>query len=433
VNYTLLERYNFTATIRGDKSTRFAKNHRWSYFPSVGVSWNINEESFLRNVKTLSNLKLRLTYGTVGNQEIGDYEYAQTFTASMYNGKIAYSQTNLGDKNLKWETTVQYNAGIDVELFNNRLSFVADAYGKKTSDLLLNIPVDPSLAVKTQLINVGNVTNRGFEFSVQVVALERKNIRWSVSANIAHNTNKITDMGNKEQIVLGSDGEEILKVGESLGSFYGLLFDGIVQKGEDVSLLPKTAYGTAQPGDIKIADISGPNGIPDNKIDSYDRTVLGNIQPDIIYGFSTTLNYRGFDLFIALQGSHGNRLYNHLRRYLESPTDCYNASAALLNSWTEEKPSNALPGLANITNDRSYSFLDSRYVEDASFLRLKNITLGYTVKLPSIAAQLRVFASAQNLFVITGYKGYDPEVSIGIDFGTYPTARTFSVGTRVTF
>jgi TonB-linked SusC/RagA family outer membrane protein len=433
VNYTLLERYHLTATVRGDKSTRFANNYRWGYFPSVGLSWNINEESFLKNVKTLNNLKLRLSYGTVGNQEIGDYEYAQTFTASMYDGKIAYSRTNLGDKNLKWETTVQYNAGIDVELFNNRLSIVADAYDKKTSDLLLAIPVDPSLGVKTQLVNVGNVTNRGFEFSVHAVAFERKGIKWSVSANIARNINKITDMGGREQFVLGNNGEEILKVGESLGSFYGFKFDGIVQKGEDVSLLPKNSYGTAQPGDIKIADTGGPDGTPDHEINSYDRVVLGNTQPDYTYGVQTTLGYHGFDLFISLQGSHGNKLFNYLRRYLESPNDSYNASAALLNSWTEENPSNTLPSLANMANDRYYSFLDSRYVEDASFLRLKNITLGYTLKLQSVAAQFRVFASAQNLFVLTGYKGYDPEVSSGIDLGTYPTARTFSVGTRVTF
>ncbi|KAA6333192.1 TonB-dependent receptor SusC, partial [termite gut metagenome] len=310
---------------------------------------------------------------------------------------------------------------------------VVDAYDKKTSDLLLDIPVDPSLAVKTQLVNVGNVTNRGVELSLNVVALECKDIRWSVSANIAHNTNKITDMGDRKQLVLGSNGEEILKVGESLGSFYGFKFDGIVQKGEDVSLLPKTVHGTAQPGDIKIADIGGPNGVPDHEINSYDRMVLGSSQPNYTYGVQTTLRYNGFDLFISLQGSHGNKLFNYLRRHLESPNDSYNASAALLNSWTEENPSNTLPGLANIANDRYYSFLDSRYVEDASFLRLKNITLGYTVKLPSVAAQLRVFASGQNLFVFTGYKGYDPEVSRGIDLGTYPTARTFSVGTRITF
>jgi TonB-linked SusC/RagA family outer membrane protein len=433
INYTLLGRYNLTSTLRGDKSTRFSRNPSYKYFPSVGLSWNINEESFLRDVRKLSNLKLRLSYGIVGNQEIGDYEYAQKFTAGRYNGEVVYIRTNLGNENLKWETTAGSNVGIDIGLLNNRLSFVVDGYYKKTSDLLVNVPVDPSSVVKTQLFNVGNVTNRGLEFTANVVVVDRKNFKWSLSANIARNINKITNLGDNKQIVLGNDGEEILEVGESLGSFYGLKFEGIVQKGEDVSSLPKTPYGTAQPGDIKIADVSGPNGIPDNEINSYDRVVLGSIQPKFTYGLQTTLDYRGFDLFIFLQGSQGNKLYNHLRRYLESPNDAYNASAALLNSWTAENPSNTLPGLANLANDRSYGTVDSRYVEDASFLKLKNITLGYTVKQSFIAARLRIFASAQNLFVITGYKGYDPEVSRGIDLGAYPTARTFSLGARITY
>jgi TonB-linked SusC/RagA family outer membrane protein len=434
VNYTLLGRYNLTATIRGDRSTRFAKNHRWGYFPSVGVSWNVNEEAFLKDVRRLDALKLRLTYGTVGNQEIGDYEYAQSFTASQYNGGIAYRQTNLGNKDLKWETTVQYNVGADIELFKRRLSLAADIYYKKTSDLLTGIPVDPLLGGGMQLVNVGNVTNRGAELAVNVVAVERAGLKWTISANVARNINKITDMGDRNYLVLGSSEEEILQVGESLGSFYGLVFDGIVQQGEDVSLLPATVHGTARPGDLKFADVSSPDGVPDHKVDSYDRVPLGNIQPNFTYGLQTTLDYRGFDLFVSLQGSQGNKLYNHLRRYLESPNDAYNVSAALLGSWTTENPSNTLPGLQNMAHDRYYSYLDSRYVEDASFLRLKNITLGYMVKPKRFApARLRVFASAQNLWTLTAYKGYDPEVASGVDLGAYPTARAFSLGARITF
>jgi TonB-linked SusC/RagA family outer membrane protein len=439
VNYSLLGRYHLTATVRGDKSTRFAKNHRWGYFPSVGLSWNVHEESLLKDFGTLSNLKLRLTYGTVGNQEIGDYEYAQTFTASRYNGGVAYTQTNLGNENLKWETTVQYNAGVDAGLFGGRLSLIADVYYKKTSDLLLGVPVDPVLGASAQLVNVGNVTNRGVELAVNAVILEYDRIwKWSVSANIAHNVNRITGMGDRAQIILGRSEEEVLKTGESLGTFYGLVFDGIVQAGEDVSLLPKTAHGTAKPGDLKMADVSGPNGVPDHEIDSYDRVPLGNIQPKYTFGVQTTVDFRQFDLFVALQGSQGNRLYNHLRRFLESPNDSYNASAALLDSWTEKNPSNTLPGLANMANDRYYGYLDSRYVEDASFVRLKNITLGYTVHTKAFTSVLapltvRLFASAQNLFLLTGYRGYDPEVSRGIDLGAYPSARTFSIGAGISF
>ncbi|MDR3094674.1 MAG: TonB-dependent receptor [Bacteroidales bacterium] len=433
VNYTLLGRYNLTATIRGDKSTRFAKSHRWGYFPSVGVSWNIIDEAFLQDAKTMSNLKLRATFGTVGNQEIGNYEYAQTFEAIRYAGGIAYRQTNLGNKDLKWETTVQYNAGVDVGLFNNRLSFIADAYHKKTSDLLLAIPVDSSLGGGMQLINAGNVTNRGLEFAVNATVVERQNMKWTVAANIAYNINKIVSTGDSEPIKLAQT-EQIIQTGEPLGSFYGMRFDGIVQKDEDVSLLPHTAHSPLKPGDIKLADMSGPDGTPDGNIDDiYDRVTLGCNQPNVTYGFSTTVNYRGFDLFISAQGAQGNRIYNHLRRRLETPSDIYNASAALTDSWTENNPSNTLPGIQNMSNNRYYSYLDSRYVEDASFLKLKNITLGYTIKPRFVAAQLRVFASVQNLLTITHYKGYDPEVASGVDLGVYPTARSFTLGARVTF
>jgi TonB-linked SusC/RagA family outer membrane protein len=433
INYTLLGRFNLTSTIRGDKSSRFARNHRWGYFPSLGLSWNVNREAFLKNRQTLSNLKLRLSYGTVGNQEIGDYEYAQTFTASTYNGQTAYSQTNLGNEKLKWETTVQYNIGLDAGLFDERLSFVVDLYAKKTSDLLLDIPVDPSLGVRSQLVNVGNVSNRGLEFSVNAIAIEHKNLRWTLSANLARNINRITSIGDRKPIVLGNNGDKILQTGESLGSFYGFVFDGIVQEGEDVTQLPKTPHGTARPGDIKMADVGGPDGTPDHEINTYDRVVLGSIQPDFTYGAQTSVSYKGFDLFVALQGSKGGELYNYLRRYLETPTDSYNASAALLESWTPENRSQTVPGLPNLASNRTYGILDSRYIEDASFLRLKNITLGYTLKPKGIAAQLRIFAVAQNLFVITAYKGYDPEVADGIDLGAYPAARTFSVGAKVTY
>ncbi|MDR1342570.1 MAG: TonB-dependent receptor [Prevotellaceae bacterium] len=434
-NYTLLGRYNLTATIRGDKSSRFAKNHRWGYFPSVGLSWNVNEEAFLKNLRALNALKLRLTYGTVGNQEIGDYEYAQTFTASRYNGGTAYTQSNLGNDKLKWETTTQYNAGLDAEALDHRLTLTADVYYKKTSDLLLETPVNPALGT-TQLVNVGNVTNKGVEFAVNIAVVERPKLRWSIAANIARNVNKIVKLGSDDRITLGRNEEEVLQVGESLGTFFGLMFDGIVQSNEDVSLLPPTSYytGAAKPGDLKVADLGGPDGAPDGYINSYDRVPLGSVQPDFTYGLQTTLSYRRFDLFVSFQGSQGNKVYNHLRRHLESPGDLYNASSDLLNSWTPENPSGTLPGLANVANQRTYSYLDSRYVEDASFLRLQNITLGYTAKLPLVAGGLlRLFASAQNLFVLTSYKGYDPEVARGIDLGVYPTARTFSGGVKITF
>jgi TonB-linked SusC/RagA family outer membrane protein len=439
VNYTLLSRYNVTATVRADESSRLAPGRRWGYFPSVGVSWNINEENFLKRSRVVSNAKLRLTYGTVGNQEIGDNLYASTYVASKSgegNETITvYRKSRLGNPDLTWETTAQYNAGVDVGLWKDRLTLVADAYYKKTYDLLYNAPVDVALGFSNQMQNVGSVTNSGVEFSANLTLVERKKLTWTASANISRNVNKIADLGEAGRILTGSgiglssSNELILLPGEALNSFYGLVFDGVVQAGEDVSQLPKLAWktGDPKPGDPKFADVT-----PDGVIDDHDRTVLGSVQPDFIYGLSTTLTCGGFDLFVALQGNQGNKVYNRLRRELETPNTSYNMSIDLLDRWTEQNPSNTIP---RISQEVRISYLDSRFVEDASYLRLKNVTLGYSlpVKVQSLPVKIRVFASLQNLLTITGYKGYDPEVSSGIDYGVYPKARTFSVGAGVSF
>jgi TonB-dependent starch-binding outer membrane protein SusC len=427
VNYSLLDRYNLTVTMRGDKSSRFSQGNRWGYFPSIGLSWNVNKENFLKDLyPVLSSLKLRTTYGTVGNTEIGDYEYSQTFTASIYNNSVAYTESNLGNDSLKWETTTQYNVGIDAGFFKDRLTLVADIYYKNTSDLLLKVPVSPWSGTTSQLINLGNVTNKGFEFALTANLIERKKFKWAASANISRNINTITSMGKYSDLITGTNSEEIIRKGESLGSFYGLLFNGVVQTGEDVSKLPTISSTTPVAGDSKFVDTNN-----DGKINDDDRVVLGSIQPRFTYGFSSTLTYHGFDLYIALQGSKGNKIYNLLRRYLERPTDSYNMSAALLNSWTEENPSNTIPKIGSTLN----SYLDSRYVEDASYLKIKNLTLGYTLPLEiqKTPISFRIFASVQNLYTLTKYKGYDPEVASGTDLGTYPSSRSFLMGIGLNF
>jgi TonB-linked SusC/RagA family outer membrane protein len=441
VNYTLLGRYNLTATLRADESSRFAPGHRWGYFPSAGVSWNVNEEHFLKNNPTLSALKLRLTYGSVGNQEIADNLWAANYTASKSSENnipvTVYRKARKGNANLKWETTVQYNLGLDIGLWDDRLSFVSDIYYKKTFDLLYDAPLDPSEGFSSQMVNVGNVTNKGVEFALNATILETKDFTWTVSANIARNVNRITDLGGVDRILLGnalgvlSSNEMILQKGNSLNSFYGLVFDGVVQKGEDVSNLPELSWrlGKLQPGDPKFVDADR-----DGVIDYKDRVIIGSVQPDFTYGFSTSAGYKGVDLFVSFQGSKGNKIYNRLGRDLETPNGGYNFSAVLLDGWTEDNPSNTVP---RISQDIRFSYLDSRFVEDASYLRLKNITAGYTlpVKVRRAASTLgvRVFVAAQNLFVITGYKGYDPEVENGYDMGVYPKARAFSIGADLSF
>lgn len=429
INYSLRDRYHLTANVRSDYSTRFAKNHKWGIFPSIGLAWNINDESFLRDNKYFTGLKLRASAGSVGNQEIGDYEYLQLLEAVYYGNDVAYRVGNSGNEKLKWETTTQYNIGIDAGILNNRISFAADVYYKKTSDLLLRIP--PNLGQENeQLINVGNLTNQGVEFSVNGLILEKKKIQWTVAANAAFNKNRIASLyDNLTERILGV---EILKVGSPLGSFYGQVFEGVIQSDEDLSRLPTTpSYNTPQPGDPRLKDID-----KDGHIGQNDRTVLGSKQPNLTYGLSSSVNYKGFDLFVLFQGVKGNSVYNQLRRYLERPTDAYNVSATLANAWTPNNPSNTVP---RITSSPYSSELDSRYIEDASFLRLRTVTIGYTVgqsilasrKLP--AFRIRVFATAQNILTVTGYKGYDPEVARGIDLGTFPMPKTFLFGINVSY
>ena len=421
-NYTLLDRYNATATFRADNSSRFAKKHRWGYFPSLGLSWNIDKEAFLRNAKKLDYLKLRLSGGVVGNQEINDYAFSTSYNTGSYAGSSNYSKGNAVNDNLKWETTASYNLGIDAGFADNRLNVVLDIYYKKTSDLLLDVPVGFAQGVTSQLQNVGNVENKGIEFAVNGVLLRRKNINWTLSANIAHNKNNISSLGTAKDIIQGADNQLIIRQGEPLGSFYGLEFAGIVQEGEDVSKLPVINGITPSPGDAKFVDTDNNNIINNN-----DRKVLGSIQPSLTYGLSSQLQYRHWDASITFAGSYGNKLYNALGRRLEQTGDSYNVLTTVLDSWTPQNPTNRL---ALASKSRPFSYIDSRYVQDASYLKLKNLTIGYQFALA--AAEIRIYATASNLLTITPYKGYDPEVSGGTDSGAYPASRTVSFGINIT-
>lgn len=430
VNYSFRGKYNLTATLRADGSSRFAQNQKWGYFPSLGLSWNISEESFLKNNTTIDDLKLRGSLGTVGNQEIGDYRYEATYATKIYsfNNKLvtAYARGNAENPDLKWEKTSQYNLGADLNLFKRRLGFVIDAYYKKTSDLLLDVPVEITTGFGTMLKNVGNVTNKGLEFAVIGNIVETKDLGLNLSANIAKNVNEVTSLGNLDYFLSGNT---IIKKGEALGSFYGVVFDGIVQEDDDLSKIPAPSWKpNVEPGDVKYVDQNNDNKITQDE----DRVVLGSVQPDFIYGFSTTVRYKSLSLFAAFQGSKGNQIANLLRQDLESPSTSYNVLASLVDRWTPENRSNTIPK-ASVT---SATWLDSRYIEDASFLRLKNVTLSYTIPIKVAGAaqtKLRIFATGQNLLTFTKYKGYDPEVASGIDSGAYPTARTFSFGVNISY
>ena len=391
VNYTLFDRYNATATLRADHSTRFSKDHRWGYFPSLGLSWNINREAWLKGIRAISNLKLYASAGVVGNQEIGDYEYAQSYSVGRYNGQSSYVLNSNANSNLKWETTSNYDVGFDIGLWNNRITLVLDLYYKKTSDLLLDVPTGSLNAVSSQLQNVGNVTNRGIELSVSGILIDRKNLTWTATANIAHNKNKVTNMGNSNNIPRGDFYETILRTGEPYGTFYALEFAGFDSNGR-----------------LTYVDQNG-----DGIINGDDRITQGSIQPKLTYGLSSNLTWRGLDASITFAGNLGNKLFNSLAYNLERATDAYNV------------PTNYYVG------DRTGGYIDSRYIQSASYLKLRNLTLGYTIPPKAWPLSLRVFATVTNLFTITPYKGYDPEVASGTDNGAYPASRSILFGIDV--
>ena len=415
INYTLLQRYNLTATFRADKSSRFSAENEWGFLPSIGLSWNIT-----------NNLKLRTTYGKSGNQEIGFNDYAAYFNAGRYNGESALEMTTINNPDLKWENTSEYNIGVDANFWKNRITLVFDVYSKATSNLLMKVP--PPLGSPTnhlQTVNLGSLTNKGFEVSANGRLIEKDNIAWSVNVNFARNINRIADLGRYNNLTVGSNQEQILREGDAVGSFYGYIFDGVAQLSDDLSILPTVGGRTPRTGDVKLRDIE-----PDGRITPEDdRTIIGSIHPKFTYGFSTTLNYRRWDMFLSFNGSQGNKVYNKLRRHLSENNSNYNRHADLLNAWTENNPSNSVPRWVAVVDAH---YLYSRYVEDASYLRLKTLTVGYIFDNVFVFS-VRLFTGAQNLFTLTSYKGYDPEIAEGIDTGVYPVARSFYVGVSASF
>ncbi|MDR1585550.1 MAG: SusC/RagA family TonB-linked outer membrane protein, partial [Prevotellaceae bacterium] len=430
INYTLLERYNLTATLRADKSSRFAAGNEWGFFPSVGLSWNVSDEAFFSGLKiAVPTLKIRATYGSSGNQELGFNEFSVILNAVRYGSEPAAALENPGNPDLKWETTTEYNAGVDAGFLGDRLTLTADVYYKETSDLLSKKIVFPEN--KEQVFNIGNLTNKGVELSLNAGLIERKNFRWSATANFARNINTITSLAENNYSI-GDNQEQILRVGEAFGSFHGFIYNGVVQADEDLTKIPAKSGQTIKAGDVKLRDVSGANGVPDGKITQDDRTIIGSIQPDFTYGFSTSAQWRKWDFFISFQGSYGNEVYNKLRRHLSENNKTYNLSAELLDAWTAERPSTEVPALTAVIDSKN---LYSRYVEDGSFLKLRNVTAAYTLplKISMLQTKIRIFATGQNLLTLTKYNGYDPEIAGGIDTGAYPVSRTFLFGAGITF
>ena len=449
VNYSFDSRYNISATLRTDGSSRFASGHKWGWFPSVGASWNIDKEKFVRLGKNVDFLQLRASWGVVGNQEIGDYQYVANMSPATYvlDGQrvTAFLQSNMASPDLKWETTSSYNVGVSSGFFKNRLTATLDLYYKKTSDLLLNVPTEGTTGFSSVLRNVGSVTNKGVEFELTAALVDNKNWKWNVTANIAHNENEVTSLGNATQLIPDFSGigtlqylnPLIVRVGQPLGTFYGYKFKGIVQSSTDLSQLTPQTVSALEPGNPIYEDVN-----KDGVVNENDRTELGNAQPKFTYGFSSKLTYKNWDLFVNIAGSYGNKLFNALATRLTKGNISYNALAVVADRWTVTNPSNRVQKATNSTS----IVTDDRYVEDASYFRVKNIQLGYTLPLSKwlgSGSQLRLYLALQNFFTITSYSGYDPEANRngidetnalyhGIDYGAYPSAKTVQLGVNVT-
>lgn len=474
VNYTLKSKYLFTASFRSDGSSKFAKDNRWSYFPSGSVAWRISEEKFMKKLPFISDAKLRVSYGITGNNRVADFSYLSVlrqtgFTNNSGNTTPGYYFNNshipgsapveVGNKDLKWERTAQTDVGLDIGFLNNRIALTVDYYYKKTSDLLLNASLASSTGYLNGFKNIGKVSNTGLEFTLNTVNINNKNFSWNTNFNISFNRNKILEL-NYDQPSLTTRVQAwndnfnnslpyLAKPGMPVALFFGYLFDGLYQY-EDFDRLPNGSYvlredvpnngqdrSVIKPGSMKYVDING-----DGIVDANDQTFIGNPLPIHTGGFSNNFRYHNFDLNVFFQWSYGNDILNANRLVFEGmeARPYLNMFKSFENRWTAENTDTDMPA-AGVTSPNVYS---TRIIEDGSFLRLKTVSLGYNLPTPLLKRAkiqgIRVYAAAQNLVTWTNYSGVDPEVSVrntaltpGFDWSAYPKARTLTLGINVTF
>ncbi|AZI68980.1 SusC/RagA family TonB-linked outer membrane protein [Cloacibacterium normanense] len=447
VNYNFANKYYVTATIRRDGSSRFGMDNRWGWFPSAALAWRISNENFLKNSNVINNLKLRLGYGITGNQEIGNYSFSSSYNTYLYNFNNSYVSavlpTVLPNPNVKWEGQEQYNAGFDLDLFNNRISLIVDGYVKNTNDMLvpMSVPVTSGYSdVYVPSINAGKIQNKGFEVTLSTKNIIKNDFKWSSDAVFSYNKNNVVNINSDTPIITASGGFNsaigLIKEGYPVNVFYGYITDGIFQNQDEVDRhavqMPGSNSATSTaPGDIRFKDLNN-----DGVINDKDRTVIGNPNPKFTFSLNNTFNYKNFDLTIFLQGSYGNDIFNANRMYTEAMSIIQNQSTAVLGRWTGEGTSNNIPR-AIYGDPNQNSRVSDRYIEDGSYLKIKNINLSYTLPKAVFGQNfnsVKIFVSAQNLVTWTKYSGFDPEVPVnGIDNGTYPITRTVSLGLNIGF
>ncbi|MVZ64741.1 SusC/RagA family TonB-linked outer membrane protein [Sphingobacterium sp. DK4209] len=437
INYNYANKYYASASIRRDGSSRFGKNNKWGNFPSLALSWRTSKEDFFSNLlPVINDLKFRASFGATGNQEIGQYQSLATLYALNYffgnQVLTGFASQRVPNAELGWETTYQYDAGIDVAFLQSRIQISADYYYKRTKDLLLSVEIPWTSGYGTSLQNFGSVSNKGVELSIKTRNIQG-NFDWDSDLNVSFNRNKVLSIGDGSSQYIS--GNYLIAVGKPLGTFYGTATDGILQTGEEVTKGIYTGNATPKAGDRLYKDIDA-----DGKFTAAnDRTIIGNAQADLIFGFSNNLSYKGFDLSFLIQGTLGNQILNINRQNLEMFTGQQNASIDALDRWTPTNPSQSYP---RAKLDPAPIFSD-QFVESGSFLRLANVRFAYSLPKTWLndahVNQAQLYFTGQNLLTISNYRGFDPEVTsgsnvqIGTDAGIYPAAKSLSLGLSLTF
>ena len=463
-NYNFMNRYLFTASLRADGSDKFGGNNKWGYFPSGAFAWRVSEEPFMKKQNIISNLKARLSFGATGNERIPAYRYIGTQGRSYYssNGVAIYgsSPDNKANPDLKWESTIQYNAGIDIGIVKDRFQFTADVYYKKTTQMLLPAPIPSVTGFSTQWQNLGRIDNKGFELTLISRNISTKDFNWESNFNISFNKNTVKNLGGATIIPVNVTGEirniGAVLVGQSLGTGYGYMFDGVYQLSDftwqnnsDPTLSPvlrtyiikpgviTVAGATVSPGSFRFKDINA-----DGIINDKDLTVISHSAPKFIGGFTNTFRYKNFDFSVFFQGSYGNEVINQSKFLLNGFQSKTNISRDFYyNRWTEDNPSNTYGTFSN--KNATSRLSSSYYVEDASYLRLKSVTLAYTLPNATLdrlhIKRIRIYTTGNNLLTFTKYTGYDPEVAwrdpllTGVDKLAFPRTRTIILGANISF
>lgn len=480
--YSFDDRYLLTATLRRDGSSKFIQSNRWGWFPSAALAWKVSNESFLQHHDLINNLKVRFGWGETGNQNAADWAYMALLSARTTPWGTGVLTGNTANPDLKWETTYSSNLGVDLNLFNNRIELIADVYYKKTSDLLLQLPLPAFLgsagqgAAANPWANIGELENKGFELTLNTVNIDRKGFQWRSNVVFSLNRNKVLTLDTDNSFIaksyrVGSETNIVTRtvVGQPIGQFWGYQVIGRFDKAEDFYY--KDANGVVKPVALPDGVSIGENGAyigdyifadlnKDGVIDNKDATFIGNPEPKFTYGFGNTFSWKGLDLTVFLAGSYGNDALNYNRRFIEDPRANSNLLRTVLDYAKVEKiDPNGPDDFRNmqVTGGGKYmsrlsastSNVNTRvsdlYIEDASFLRIQNISLSYTIPSQYVRRlslqNVRIYANLQNVHTFTKYSGYDPEIGYmygdalmsGLDYGRYPSPKIYTFGLNVSF